>query len=157
MGRELKRVPLGFDWALNKPWWGYIYKYISNLPTIECGACDGEGRSSYPMRDWSKPDENGTYYCQFCSLGDAYIPKIEPPEGEGYQIWETVSEGSPISPVFATPEELARHMETTRWGADRGTSYESWLKFIHGPGWAPSMVMTDGVIQNGVEAELSTE
>jgi hypothetical protein len=42
-------------------------------------------------------------------------------------------------------------MATTRWGADKGTSYESWLKFINGPGWAPSMVMSDGVIQNGVD------
>ena len=37
--------------------------------------------------------------------------RSEPPTGPGYQIWETVSEGSPISPVFATPEELARHNE----------------------------------------------
>lgn len=66
-------------------------------------------------------------------------------------MWETVSEGSPISPVFATPEELARHMAATRWGADRGTPYETWLAFIRGPGWAPSMVGTSGRLMNGVE------
>jgi hypothetical protein len=33
--------------------------------------------------------------------------RTEPPMGEGWQLWETVSEGSPDSPVFATPEELA--------------------------------------------------
>lgn len=64
----------------------------------------------------------------------------EPPKGDGYQVWETVSEGSPISPVFATPQELANHMSTTRWGADQGSSPETWLKFILGPGWAPSMM-----------------
>ncbi|MBK8773042.1 MAG: hypothetical protein IPM06_21790 [Rhizobiales bacterium] len=67
--------------------------------------------------------------------------RSEPPTGDGYQIWETVSEGSPISPVFATPEELAQHMAGTRWGADKGSSVETWLKFINGPGWAPSMVI----------------
>ena len=29
----------------------------------------------------------------------------DPPEGDGWQLWQTVS-GGPISPVFATPEEL---------------------------------------------------
>lgn len=77
-----------------------------------------------------------------------------PPKGDGYQIWETVSEGSPISPVFATPEELARHMAGTRWGADQGTSYETWMKFILGPGWAMSGVIRDGKWQNGVEAAV---
>jgi hypothetical protein len=32
---------------------------------------------------------------------------IEPPEGEGFQAWEDVSAGSPISPVFSTLEELS--------------------------------------------------
>jgi hypothetical protein len=31
----------------------------------------------------------------------------EPPEGEGWQLWETTSEGSPQSPVFRTARELA--------------------------------------------------
>jgi hypothetical protein len=103
---------------------------------VHCPHCKGE-TTLWPSKEAEEAYENweGT----------------EPPVGEGYQIWETVSEGSPISPVFATPEELARHMATTRWGADKGTSYESWLKFIKGPGWAPSMVMSGGVIQNGVD------
>jgi len=80
----------------------------------------------------------------------------EPPHGTGYQIWETVSEGSPISPVFSTPHDLAAHMATTKWGADEGTPYATWLKFIEGPGWAPSMVMgaETGVI-DGVTAVVS--
>lgn len=102
-----------------------------------CAACAGEARL------W--PSE---------STKDAYEnwQKVEPPEGPGYQIWETVSEGSPISPVFSTPEDLARHMATTSWGADKGTSVEQWLAFINGPGWAPSLVMHDGVIETGVQA-----
>lgn len=78
--------------------------------------------------------------------------RSEPPTGDGYQIWETVSEGSPISPVFATPEELAQHMAGTRWGADKGSSVETWLKFINGPGWAPSMVMDANGIRSGADA-----
>lgn len=62
----------------------------------------------------SLPEDWGV--CRTCG-GDAIDPAVKeaykawepvnPPSGEGWQIWETVSEGSPITPVFATAEELA--------------------------------------------------
>ena len=36
----------------------------------------------------------------------------EPPSGKGYQCWETTSEGSPISPVFKTSDELYEWLAT---------------------------------------------
>jgi hypothetical protein len=69
----------------------------------------------------------------------------EPPTGEGWQLWETVSEGSPISPVFETPEELARWMSSPayRWGVSSGSkiAYEHALAFVK-EGWAPTLVRT---------------
>lgn len=44
---------------------------------------------------------------------------FEPPEGEGYQLWETTSEGSPSSPVFKTIELLCE------WCADNATTFAS--------------------------------
>ena len=38
--------------------------------------------------------------------------RIEPPTGDGYQCWETTSEGSPISPVFKTFVELCNWLAT---------------------------------------------
>lgn len=101
-----------------------------------CGFCDGHS---------IHPDDYAAY--------DAW-KATEPPTGDGYQIWETVSEGSPISPVFDTPEKLARWMASPahKWETDRGTTYESWLKFITRHGWAPSMVVENGTIKSGVEA-----
>lgn len=64
----------------------------------------------------------------------------EPPVGEGYQLWETVSEGSPITPVFATPEELARWMTSHSWGRQTehmASSFDVAMRFIDA-GWAPS-------------------
>ena len=59
-----------------------------------------------------------------------------------------------MSPVFSTPEALARWMSTP--GNDtsitRGRTYEQWLAFITGPGWAPSMIMADGELMDGVDA-----
>lgn len=69
-----------------------------------------------------------------------------PPEGDAYQLWETTSEGSPISPPKSTPEALARWLAVSKVSSfgDRFESYETWLKFIRGPGWAPSAVSYAG-------------
>lgn len=105
-----------------------------------CKHCNGEGSF------WDTPEDK--------QAADDWTP-TEPPGGDGYQIWETVSEGSPISPVFATPEALAQHMAKTRFGADVGTSYDTWLKFILGPGWAPSLIGDANGIRSGVEAMVA--
>lgn len=57
-----------------------------------------------------------------------------PPTGEGWQMWETTSEGSPMSPVFATPEELADWLATTKASifADMTQSRDEWLALIKG-------------------------
>jgi len=102
-----------------------------------CAHCDGEGEI-WPSAEAKQAAENWV--------------RTNPPAGDGYQIWETVSEGSPISPVFSTATDLARHMATTSWGADKGTTFKQWMAFIEGPGWAPSMVLHDGVLESGVQA-----
>lgn len=105
------------------------------MPTV-CATCDGHGGlEAYPgQREEAEAWE-----------------REEPPTGEGWQLWQTVSEGGPISPVFETPEELARWMASPAycWGASRdsGLAYEDALAFVK-EGWAPSFVATP---QNGVE------
>jgi hypothetical protein len=74
----------------------------------------------------------GGFYCdpKYEKLADAW-EQIEPPEGPGYQLWETTSEGSPSSPVFATIEELCV------WCAEFATTFgrfkttaEDWRKML---------------------------
>ena len=72
--------------------------------------------------------------------------RVEPPVGEGWQLWETVSEGSPISPVFPDAEGLAQWMASPayRWGAAKAMdpmSIEAARGFVSS-GWAPSMIFT---------------
>lgn len=76
----------------------------------------------------------------------------EPPVGAGYQMWQTVSD-QPYTPVFATAEELALFCASNPWGAEvsNPVPYGTWLCFINGPGWAPSMAMTNGAFVSGVE------
>jgi hypothetical protein len=90
-----------------------------------CEACGGEG---------TDPASRAAY--------EAWEP-TEPPIGLGWQLWENVSEGSPISPVFTTPEELATWMSR-----DQPTLYEQALRFIH-VGYAPSMIMDSTGVHEG--------
>lgn len=57
-----------------------------------CATCDGHGYT------WTSPEAKKAHEDWKAS---------EPPAGDGYQMWETTSEGSPQSPVFATLKELA--------------------------------------------------
>lgn len=181
--RTMKRVPLDFDWPLDKTWGGYLNEHYRKCPECEGGrtsareylealvrlillvgadAHRGEQHPyflNFPVEvpyGVASPDmvelttglagrapQDGPFgghdacdlwaatraivgaagldpktwgICAHCE-GQAIDPEAaeacedweptEPPEGEGWQLWETVSEGSPISPVFATADELA--------------------------------------------------
>lgn len=81
---------------------------------------------------------------------EAWEP-TDPPKGDGWQLWETVSEGSPVSPVCATADELAAWMSDPERG-DRWVPQEAARKFIDA-GWAPTGVLTPGRgYASGVEA-----
>jgi hypothetical protein len=108
--------------------------------------------------------------CELCGGGCQLWPSDEakklyddwecthPPEGDGYQMWETTSEGSPISPVFAAPEELAVWLSKNRKDTvDEDTTADQWLAFIRGPGWAPSFIGGPDGLLTGVEAIVEQE
>lgn len=64
----------------------------------------------------------------------------DPPEGEGWQLWETVSEGSPISPVFATDVDLAQWCTENKCTVNGPMrSFDAALAFVRS-GWAPSFM-----------------
>jgi len=69
-----------------------------------CPVCKGEGEI------WSAP--------KWKKEADRWTP-TEPPKGKGYQLWQTTSEGSPISPVFKTLDELCV------WAAENATTFAS--------------------------------
>lgn len=222
MGRELRRVPLDFEWPVNQVWKGYLNPYASQ----KCKSCDGSGLSpewkalsnawydhlsptgrgwgheltqdeidvlvaegrlrdlthdfdparvgaerwrprlvdGVPYRptceevnDWSRRGRGhdacnrwicvkvragrlglGPSECRWCGgTGRLWFSDeiealheqwegYDPPGGEGYQLWETTSEGSPVSPVFATLDELCHWCATgaTTPGSFRATAQE---------------------------------
>lgn len=218
MGRELKRVPMDFDWPLHKLWDGYV-----NPHSAQCEKCEGTGadkslrflqkwvgllclaadESRYSEEDIRKLRQQGRIYphrylqaegmriqsksdlgpglielvnalaggkgspfgyscedtyqirkkilqaaglaenwgvCLDCG-GYGMPPDVikdyeawdpeDPPKGEGYQLWENTSEGSPVSPVFATLDELCAWCEenATTFGSAKATK-EQWRTML---------------------------
>lgn len=77
--------------------------------------------------EYTCPDCDDGFSHAVKALADAW-EETEPPEGPGWQMWETCSEGSPISPVFETAEELAGYLAKTQ---KENVSADGWLRVIH--------------------------
>lgn len=100
-----------------------------------------EDSKKLPYWEWSAPPPDPAYY----------MPQWPAHERTHLMMYEDTTEGTPISPAFETPEELAR------WLADNNASsfgsmtatYEEWLSTCQ-RGWALSMVIRGGVMDSGV-------
>jgi hypothetical protein len=101
-------------------------------------ASDRWSASSKIIEAAGLPKEWGT--CKTCQ-GDAIHPEAkedydawqqeEPPTGEGYQLWETTSEGSPTTPVFKTLELLCEYAadNCTTFATNKATK-EQWMGML---------------------------
>ena len=153
MGREIKRVPLDFDWPIGKIW----PPYMGGICSEEVKYCVGEDKSSEEVCDACRHAARLTGK----EIKKHGCPdwKVHPPSGEGWQMWETVTEGSPMSPVCKSPEELARWLADNKASACgyEGATYDEWLNTIKA-GWAPSMVLTpEKGLMSGVKASADGE
>ena len=149
MSREVRRVPL--DWQHPMVWaerWDKDRQCVRPMLVPRALADDFSGAVAKWERDGrdvaERPDPLD------------YMPDFSDrdPASLGWCMYETCSEGTPISPVLGSPEELAR------WLTDNGASafgystatYEQWLNVCRG-GWAPSAVAMPGVgLVSGVAA-----
>ena len=238
MGREVKRVPLDFDWPINEVWKGYLLpeelretpvrrmrtrrrhpgtevrvEAITNLflTLDEDRRSQHQGRPMHPYltalrnvytarRPGPEIADLGTGLagremgflghdsidqyratsavikaagldpetwgiCPMCQghgavetypgqrdAAEAWEP-TEPPEGDGWQLWETVSEGSPITEVYPSRDQLIAYLMSPAncWGISRPLTREQAEAFV-GEGWAPSMITVDGRLMPGAAA-----
>lgn len=158
MGREVRMVPAYWKHPKNNQgeyiplYDGHDYEQRANEWDKEAAewargeypdyACEESKKLTY--EEWSGPRPN---------IKD-YMPVWQENERTHYMMYEDTSEGTPISPAFATPEELARWLTDNRASAfgSSTASYEAWLRVANG-GYAPSAVYTpEHGLQNGVEA-----
>lgn len=156
MGREVRRVPK--DWQHPKRDNG-SYQPMYDKSFKEAAKEWKDGFAAWERGE--RPDYcTGTsttyeYWEYHGSPPDAeyYRPHWNDEERTHFQMYENVSEGTPISPVMETPEELARWLADNNASAFAGqaANYESWLRVCRG-GYAPSAVLEGGVMRSGVEA-----
>jgi hypothetical protein len=71
--------------------------------------------------------------------------RVDPPMGDGYQMWENTSEGSPQSPVFETLDELCEwcSVNASIFGTNQFVSKEEWMKCL---GYDEPLIMGDVAI-----------
>ena len=74
--------------------------------------------------EWSGP----------CPDAADYMPDWPDDERTHWQMYETTSEGTPLSPLCDTPEQLAQWLvdHHTSFFGDMTTNYAHWLGIIHG-------------------------
>lgn len=158
MGREVRRVPA--DWQHPRDELTGRYKPLYGHGYSECLSEWNEENAKWSRGEF--PD----YACEESKLmsysewaGDQpkrcdYMPEWPDEQRTHLMMYETTSEGTPISPAFETPEELARWLADTEASAfgSSTASYEGWLRVARG-GYAPSAVSVNGgPMVSGVDA-----
>lgn len=76
-----------------------------------------------------------------------YMPRWPAPECSHWQMYEETTEGTPISPVCSSAEELARWLtdHDANAFADSTTSYQDWLSLIRQGSTYSAVVTSEGV------------
>jgi hypothetical protein len=161
MGREVRKVPK--DWK--HPIKFYQGSKIKFIPLRE-GVVNLDQR----MADWDKlsSEWNSGLFPSYADEEDKkmsyeewdgprpdpknYMPAWKEEEKTHYMMYEDTSEGTPISPAFSTPEELARWLVDNNASsfAKNTSDYESWLAVAKGR-FAPSLVIAGGVMMTCVD------
>lgn len=115
MSREVRMVPA--NWEHPKDYKGHY------LPLYDAKDIEGDAREGYDISNLM------------------YMPKWTPEEATHLMMYESISEGTPISPAFSTAEELARWLTDNNANRFCGqtASYEEWLGMIR-QRWVPSAV-----------------
>ena len=167
MGREIRRVPENWEHPKNEN--GYIplagYSFIEHLRTWNEGnemwkaglyRCYREGGPDWEPIDLKHKHKYMSYveYAGPKPELEKYMPEWPDAERTHVQMYETCTEGTPISPVLATPEKMAKWLTDNKANAFAGqiASYDAWLQVCKGNS-APSAACVLGVgMVSGVEA-----
>jgi hypothetical protein len=164
MSREVRRVPANWehptreipDWRtgrmvtshqpmFDRPYGEAINEWIAEYQAWDCGErpsyCD-EDSANMKYWEWNGGPPDPAYY----------RPDWAESDRTHLMMYESTSEGTPISPAFSTPEELARWLVDNNANAFGGqtASYEGWLR-VAGGGYACSTVVSSAGVQSGVD------
>jgi len=168
MGREIRMVPPNWqhpkdDHGNLRPMFGRNFDdvfadWLADFDRIRRGELTDIERECYgklgmnPLAEWLR-DEGAP------RAPGNYRPWRDD-EAMWVQVWETVSEGTPVTPPFATKGELVDYLVTggDDWDRKRGRGKRGRGGYTRAQaeafvdaGWAPSFVMASGSMASGIE------
>lgn len=175
MGRELRRVPPNWNHPLEVPVEADPYRHISRV---------WSSLRYRPLRNRFFPEVAAAWRANlakwetgwrpsYCDESERHLeywefdppPRREdfipwrPEEATWYQVWETVTDGTPVTPPFETPEQLIEHLinhgdcfpqQPQQWPRRRWTYAEA-EQFVNKTRWSPGLVKDDKGVREGWE------
>lgn len=152
-GQRWRPINMDESWdeAMRSWWWErityYAKRWLGYWPAVLGLAKEPNIAVMFPRDEL---DEKPPYFHD-------YRPRWRAKDRTHYQLYETVSEGTPISPPCASLEELADWCasQTARpvWNGTEKMDRAAWMRFFARGGWAPSAIVTpEHGFQSGVEA-----
>jgi hypothetical protein len=170
MGREIRRVPPHWahprftkDDAPRTAWIG-AYRPCKDKTYAEASREWKEGFWTWELGTHAdqlrEPRLRLVEYWEYYGLPPdeaRYRPEYEA-EPTWWQVYETVTEGAPVTPPFATPEELIEHLVTKGTETEDGKpwdppmSREGAVRFVLREQWTPSMTLDAQGVRSGLEA-----
>lgn len=154
MGRELRMVPPNWEHP-RKAYTNYEIHYKPMFETSFRKAADDwtAGFLAWLAKYPSGVNEDGYRYWEYEGdppEKDTHAP-FEDSEATWFQLFENVSEGTPVSPPFATAEELVEYLVANGdfWDQKNGHGQKYSRKaaesLVRG-GYCPSMIVVDGKV-----------
>lgn len=155
MGREIRMVPANWEHPKHERNGRLCYKPLYDNDFASAAA---EWKSEFAK--WENDTHEGLKYrdaestTEWWEYGDNppdreyYRPAWTEAEATHFQIYETVSEGTPVSPVFASRDEIAA------WLIQQGTSEAAAKKFAE-TGFCFLMSFGPNGIKEGYETTLT--
>ncbi len=167
MGRELRKVIKNWDHPkiegredsyqpmFDQPYIERLSEWIDNHKLWEEGKHPDQPSDYRYFAEWDGGPPDLEYY----------RPDWREEDMTWFQVYETVSEGTPVTPPFETKEELVEYLVENGdfWDQSRRKNphpyqmpCEPWQRkhaenFVFGSGWAPSGIVANGKVMSGVE------
>jgi len=158
MGREIRKVPPNWDHPKQEEWsdgrlqpmYKQTFAEAAAKWKAEYAAWERGERPSYFKADNYPADLQYWEWSNNPPPDREYYRTYSDEEATWIQVWETVSEGTPVTPPFATPEELIDYLAIHGdfWDQQQGDG--PWPranaeKFV-ADGYAPSLIIAGGKI-----------
>lgn len=171
MGREIRRVPLGWehpkeskpDWRTGRMVEGYHPMFDQPFEEAMAEWLDELKKwlatefqatlARHPDLEYDRTHPYRAFIQWHGSAPDPEYYRDAWPDGAvlGFAVYETVSEGTPVTPTFATREELVEHLvkHGTDWDHGEGWARKAAEGFVKAE-WAPSLMVMNSPTESKV-------